>query len=146
MNMRLVAFALAGALFASTAVNVRLLSTAPSACPLCAPPSAAAVQNCIECLALTPQQHAALLQQCATCCGPDNDVEQRITELRGQLLASLRAAPIDAGAVRALGQQLAALRTEAIVAGVETALRVRSVLTPEQVTTLEQTLGKAEYR
>jgi hypothetical protein len=146
MNARLLSLTLAGALAASAAVNLRLLQTPDGCCSLCAPPSPAAVQSCIECLALTPEQHAALLQECSSCCGDSSDVEQRIAALRTQLRTALRAAPIDADAVRALGQQLAALRGEAIVAGVEAALRVRSLLTPEQVATLEQTLGNTECR
>jgi hypothetical protein len=144
MNARLLSFSLAGALLASAAVNLRLLR--PPACALCTAPSAADLQSCIECLALTAEQQTALLKECSSCCGDSSDVEQRIAALRTELRAALRAAPIDADAVRALGQKLAALRGEAIVAGVEAALRVRSLLTPEQVATLEQALGKTECR
>lgn len=146
MTARLLAFALAGALAASVAVNLRSAPAAPPACSLCAPPSAAAVQDCIDCLALSAEQREALLQQCSSCCGDANDLEPRIADLRRELLAALREQPVDAAAVRVLGRRLAALRGDSIVAGVEAALRVRALLTPAQVATLEQTLGTAEYR
>jgi Spy/CpxP family protein refolding chaperone len=146
MTARLLAFVLAGALAASIAVNLHLLRGRQPACPLCSPPSAEEVQSCIECLALTPDQRAALLQECSSCCGDSSTFEPRIAALRRALLAAMRARPVDAAAVRALGKELAALRGEAIVAGVEAALRVRALLTPAQIATLEETLGTVEYR
>lgn len=141
MKSRLVMLLLAGALAASAGLNLVLGRAACRSCALCEQPTPAQIQDCIEFLALSPEQCAALMQQCGSCCGEADTVEGRIKSITSELQRALRSEPLDAGRVRELGRQLVQLRGEAITTGVESALRMRSVLTPEQVGRMERTLG-----
>lgn len=141
MKSRFVMLLLAGALAASVGLNLVLGRAACRGCALCEQPSPAQIQDCIECLALSPEQCAALMQNCGSCCGEANAVEGRIKAVTGELQRALRTEPMDVVRVRELGRQLVQLRGEAITTGIESALRMRAVLTPEQVGRMDRTLG-----
>jgi hypothetical protein len=144
MNARLVSLLLAGALCASAVVNVLQARAACSGCALCGQPSAARIQDCIECLALSPEQCSTLLAECSSCCGSGCTAEGRIAAVQTDLQRALRSVPMDAARVRELGDELVRLRGEAITTGIEAALRMRAVLTPEQLRILERSLGMAK--
>jgi hypothetical protein len=141
MKARLVSLLLAGALCASAVVNVLQARAACSGCALCGQPSAARIQDCIECLALSPEQCSSLLAECSSCCSSTGTAEGRIAAVQAELQRALRSMPVDEARVRELGTELARLRGEAITTGIEAALRMRHVLTPEQLHTLERSLG-----
>jgi len=134
---------LAGALAASAGVNLVLARALCTGCPLCERPSPAQLQDCIECIALSPEQRSSLLAQCASCCSEADTTEQRIATLNAELQRALRTVPLDAVAVRELGRELAWLRGEAITSGVEAALRMRSVLSAEQLSALDRSLERS---
>ena len=145
MKTRIVTFVLAGALLASVAVNVLLVRACPG-CPLCGQPSPAQLQDCLQCMALSPEQCAALRAHGATCCSDVEAVEQRIAAVQAGLQQALRSVPADGARARELGKQLAALRGEAVTAGVEAALQMRAVLTPEQLEAMDRSLGTARTK
>jgi Spy/CpxP family protein refolding chaperone len=138
---RLLTFALAGALTASIAVNVA--SRSCDGCVLCSHPSPAQMQECLDCLALTPAQCAELQAECGSSCGASQALEQRIAALQTELRAALHAEPLDEARVRGLAARLGDLRRDAVLAGVGAALQMRAVLTSSQLAALEQTLGAA---
>ena len=140
MKTRFLTWALAGALVASIGVNVLQAHLCPG-CPLCGRPSPAQLQDCLQCLALSPEQCATLCAQGTSCCNAVETVEQRVATVLAELQQTLRRTPIDGGRARELGRQLAALRGEAIASGVEAALRLRAVLTPEQLAVMDRSLG-----
>jgi len=140
MKHRILTFLLAGALLASAVLNVTLARSC-GGCALCGQPSPAQLQDCVECLAMTPEQCEAMMAQCGSCCSDATSCETRITALQAELQQALRKTPPDADAVRELASEIARLRGDAIVAGAETALKVRALLTPAQLAAMDRSLG-----
>jgi phage tail protein X len=138
MKHRILSWLGAGALLASTGLNVYFGECLRRGCAICERPSPAAVQECIDCLGLTQDQCVRLQQQSLGCCSVVTSAEQGIAELQARLRQTLHADPVDEQAVRNLGRELAQRRGDAVIAGVEAALQMRTVLTHDQLTALLQ--------
>lgn len=141
MKSRILTWLGAGALLASTGLNVFLADRVGRGRGQCTQPSPAELQDCIDCLSLTPEQCDQLRAQSLSCCSIANSAEQDSDALLAELQQALHAEPVDEARVRELGNRLAQQRGALITAGVEAALRMRSVLTREQLAALAQQLG-----
>lgn len=119
---------LLGALTASVALNVESWLSQPEPVVPHARPAFSVDQ-----LELTDAQRAELTSCCAECCAPHDEIRSDVEAKQAALQAALADPEVDAAEVRRLASEVGELRRELLEASVATMLRVRQVLTPEQL-------------
>lgn len=143
MNRALALWLAAGLFLGSAALNVvqfRARAAAPPAAPAAAGATAPAPlpAACIERLDLSPEQCTALAESCGACCSSSgSDADTALARLE----RALQDPAVERPAIDAIVEELCGARERAVKARIEALLRVREVLTPEQLRELRELCG-----
>ena len=135
MNLRLFTAFLAGALFASAALNVMLWSKAT------APPPEPKKEMPLQVLRLTPEQMQDLKQRGSSMLELARDIRVELRRTMGEVQTLLGAPDLDPDQLDDLLRHVDELRRQEIELYRDTVLAVRGVLDHDQVAALHQALA-----